>query len=346
MLKIGIAGIGFMGWIHWLAYQELADAQVVAVCDQDPKRLQGDWTGIQGNFGPPGQQIDLSGVATFDDLKAFCQSDFDMIDICLPPALHASTIALAAKHGKHVFCEKPLALTIAECDSAVEACRQGNRLFMVGQVLPYFPEYQFALQAIQSKKYGILKSAHFKRIISDPTWLKDFYDPQKIGGPLFDLHVHDAHFVRLVAGMPSGVYSAGQLHNGVVKFCQSIFEFDDQDICISATSGVIDQQGRPFTHGFEIQLDRATIQFEYAALESGDQLMPLKVIDDDGKVSLVTIENADPVQAFISEIRDVVAAVNTGTASPILAGELARDAIRICQAESDSVKNKRPIRVN
>ena len=55
-----------MGWIHWLAYQEIEGVEVVAICDTDQKRLSGDWTGIKGNFGPAGMHVDLSNVAAYD----------------------------------------------------------------------------------------------------------------------------------------------------------------------------------------------------------------------------------------------------------------------------------------
>ena len=53
MLRIGIAGIGFMGMIHFLSYRKVPGAKVRALCETDEKRLAGDWRGIQGNFGPP-----------------------------------------------------------------------------------------------------------------------------------------------------------------------------------------------------------------------------------------------------------------------------------------------------
>ena len=62
MVRIGIVGVGFMGWIHWLAARRLKGAQVTAVCSRDAKKLAGDWRGIRGNFGPPGEMVDLSGV--------------------------------------------------------------------------------------------------------------------------------------------------------------------------------------------------------------------------------------------------------------------------------------------
>ena len=127
----------------------------------------------------------------------------------------------------------------------------------------------------------------------------------------------------------------------VVSYCESVFDFKDQDICATATSGVIDQQGRPFTHGYEIHLERATLQFEYAALSSDDELMPLKVIRDDGTVTAVEIENGDPVNAFVNEIQTVVDSVRENKPSEILGGELARDAIAICHAQAKSVHERR-----
>ena len=60
MINVGIAGIGFMGMIHYLAYQKIRGVKVRAICEQDPKRLAGDWRTIKGNFGPQGEMMDLS----------------------------------------------------------------------------------------------------------------------------------------------------------------------------------------------------------------------------------------------------------------------------------------------
>jgi len=255
MLKVGIAGLGFMGWIHWLAYQQTPGVEVAAICTAEASRRAGDWTDIKGNFGPPGEKVDLSNVRTYERLEElFSDSDLDLIDICLPPSMHCDAIVGAAGAGKHVFSEKPLALTVQQCDRAVAACQAAGKQLMVGQVLPFFTEFQFARQAIADGKYGKLLGGSFKRVISDPQWLQGFYDPKKIGGPLFDLHVHDAHFIRLLFGMPTGVYSSGRMRGEVVDYCNSVFQFDDPGLVVSSTCGVINQQGRPFMHGYEIHL--------------------------------------------------------------------------------------------
>ena len=59
MVRIGIAGIGFMGRIHYLAGQRLKGAAVAAVCSRDPAKLAGDWRQTRGNFGPEPGQVDL-----------------------------------------------------------------------------------------------------------------------------------------------------------------------------------------------------------------------------------------------------------------------------------------------
>lgn len=334
-----------MGWIHWLAYQKVPGVEVVAVCERDKKRLAGDWTDIKGNFGPPGEKVDLSGIATYENLEDLVADDqIDLVDICLPPAFHVETVIAAAAAGKHVFCEKPLALRPDDCVKAVAACQSADRQLMVGHVLPFFPEYAAARTAIDSGDYGDLIGGSFKRVISDPTWLTHFYDPDKVGGPLLDLHIHDAHLIRLLFGMPKTVYSTGRMKGDVVQFCQTTFGFEDGQI-VSSTGGVINQQGRPFTHGFEIHLERATMHFEYAALNDGDESMPLKILTSDDKVIRPTISDGDPLNGFIAEIGEVVASIESGTASPILSGDLARDAVEMCRAQEVSVAMGKEIRL-
>jgi predicted dehydrogenase len=340
MMRVGIAGIGFMGWIHWLNYLTNARVKVAAIATPEPERLKGDWTAIKGNFGPPGEQVDLSGVRTYSSLVDMLQDrELDLIDICLPPSLHREAVVQTVLAGKHAFCEKPLALNLADCDMAIAAAMQHNRLLFVGHVLPFFVEFQFLRELVDSGEYGRLKGGNFKRVISDPTWLKNFYDPGIVGGPLFDLHVHDAHLIRLLFGMPKSVQSSGRKRGKVVEYCHSLFHFDDPDLVVSSTMGVINQQGRPFMHGYEVHFEQATVHFEYSALSvpNSPEICPLKVFTADGHVLFPKLSDGDPVLAFGREIEEVIGSVQRGDSSPILAGQMARDAIEICELQSEAV---------
>lgn len=338
MLRVGIVGLGFMGWIHWLVYKRLPGIEVVAICETDPVRRTGDWRSIRGNFGPHGEQVDLSKVRVYESIdRMLSEGGLDLVDICLPPSLHCDTVLRALDAGHHVFCEKPMALHVADCDRMVARANAAQRRLFVGHVLPFFPEYSFARETVRSGAYGRLLGGTFKRVISDPQWLKDFFDPNRIGGPLIDLHVHDAHFIRLLFGMPVRTRSRGRTRNGVVSYCNSLLEFADPAITVNCISGVIEQQGRPFNHGFEIHMERGTLQFEFASFQDRSESMPLKLLTDRGDVIRPALFAADDIAGFVAEISEVMQCLATDRDSEILGGQLARDAIGICHLQASAV---------
>lgn len=347
MLRVGLVGIGFMGWIHYLAYQQVSGVKLGAVCSRDPRKLAGDWRGIQGNFGPPGEEIDLGKTARYSDLKELlADPKIDLVDLCLPPALHRDAAVAALRAGKHVFCEKPMALSERDCETMVAAAEKAGRLLFVGHVLPFFPEYAWVQRARTKGTYGQLLGGYFKRVISDPTWLKDFYDPRQVGGPLLDLHVHDAHYLRMLFGMPEAVTSSGRMRGEVVEFCHSLFHYPGQAAAVCASSGVINQQGRSFTHGFEIHFEKATLQFEFAVVGSeGKMLMPLTVFHRNGQIEQPELSDGDPQRAFVSEIEEVKKCLKSGKTSPVLGADLARDAIRLCQRQTQSVLKGKTVKI-
>lgn len=344
-LRVGIVGLGFMGMVHYLTYQNLPDVKVVAVCDRSPAKLAGDWSSIQGNFGPPGEQMDLAGVATYDSIdNLVADANVDLVDITLPPALHADVACRALAAGKQVFCEKPLALSLSDCDRMIAAAREADRPLLVGQVLPFFPEYAWALGVIQSGDFGNVIGGSFKRVISDPAWLANYWSPEIVGGPMLDLHVHDAHFIRLALGMPTAVTSRGTQRDGLAEHWHSLFEFADSELVAHVEGGVVRQQGRPFLHGFEIQLERATLLFEFAVLEltngetAAEYLCPPTILREDGKAERVELGDGDPMHAFKSELAHVEKVLRGEANAGPLHAELARDAIALCQMQTDSLR--------
>jgi predicted dehydrogenase len=347
MIRVGLIGIGFIGWIHWLAYQRLGGVRVAAISESIPKRLAGDWRGIQGNFGPPGEVVDLTGISTYADLDDLLRDpQVDLVDIALPTALHAEVAIRALEAGKHVLCEKPMALKLADCERMTAAAKKANRLLMIGHVLPFFPEYDWALKIIRGGEFGRVRSGAFRRVISDPTWIKNFWSPDHIGGPMLDLHVHDAHFIRLVFGMPQEVTTSGSQRNGLPEFWYSQFRFADRDLVVEATSGTINQQGRPFTHAFEIHLEQATLMFDFAVLGgAGRYLCEPTLLDSSGDVQRPELAGGDPIDAFVTELREVTQSVRDGKTSEILGAILAQDAMRMCEAQAASLQSGKPVQV-
>lgn len=341
MTRVGVVGIGFMGWIHWLAYRRVQNAKVVAICETIPERLTGDWTKIKGNFGPAGEKVDLSNIKAYDNLdKMLADPEIDMVDICLPPAAHASAVIKALSAGKHVFCEKPISLAPTDADRMVEAAKQNGKILQIGHVLPFFPAFKFLYDAVQDGRYGKLIGGHFKRITSDPTWIPNFYDPNVAGGPMLDLHVHDAHFIRVIAGMPKTVKTIGRMRGDVAELFSTQFTFADSPIFITAACGNIKQQGRPFTAAFEVYFEKATLCNQFAGLVGVDPVVvPLTVLKDDGTVERPNLGENDDISPFAAEITEVIRAVEAGKPSPILDGALAKDALKLCAAETKSLQH-------
>ncbi len=301
----------------------------------------------RATFGPPGEQVDLTGIKTYANLDDLLRDpQVDLVDITLPTALHADVAIRALEAGKHVLCEKPMALKLADCERMVAAAKKANRLLMIGHVLPFFPEYDWALKVIRSGDYGGVRGGAFRRVISDPTWIKDFWSPERIGGPMLDLHIHDAHFIRLAFGMPQEVTTTGRMRDSLPEFWHTQFRFADRDLVVEATSGTIDQQGRAFTHAFEIHLEKATIAFDFAVIGgAGKYLCEPMLLNSSGDVEHPKLPGGDPVDSFVSELREVTHCVSEGKASEILGAILAQDAIRLCENQSESLRRGAPVKI-
>ncbi|MCC9603278.1 Gfo/Idh/MocA family oxidoreductase [Stieleria sp. JC731] len=333
-MRAGIVGVGFMGWIHYLAYQRSQQAELVAFCSRDAAKRSGDWRNIQGNFGPPGEQIDVSGMNVYESLDQMLNDDtIDLIDICLPPALHADAIEKSIAAGKKVLCEKPLSLSATDANRLASLGNPGDVL--VAHVLPFMPEFGLLVDAKADGRFGKPIAGRFKRTISPPDWIPDFYQLDSVGGPLIDLHVHDAHLIRVLFGMPESVETACLRKDDVAKLYETVFRFPE-GYPVSAGGGVIDSPARGFTHGYEVSFEKATIQFEFAAYaDDTTAVIPLVILHQDGTVERPELGGGDQIDSFVKEIDAAAKAVDTGEVSPLLDGKLAADAIQICEWQNE-----------
>lgn len=335
MVRIGLLGIGFMGRIHYLASQRLTNAKVVAVCSRDKAKLAGDWSATRGNFGPEPGRVDLSGVKTYESFEAMlADPEIDLIDICNPTDQHPATAIAALKAGKHVLVEKAIALQPAQADAMLAAAKAAGKILMVAHVLPFFPEFAYAAEAVRGGKHGKLLGAHFKRVISKPDWSVDIGDASKTGGPAVDLHIHDTHFIGLICGVPKAVFATGVVDpSGAVNYLTTQYLYGPGGPSVTCSSGAVSMAGRPFVHGFEIYLEKATLIYD-----SGGPALTL--LTADGQSTQPKLDGGgDPISAFASEIQTAVDAVATGREPDLLGGTLARNALVLCHKECESVKS-------
>ena len=130
----------------------------------------------------------------FDSIKD--NPEVDVVYVVLPNSMHAEYTIRAANAGKHVMCEKPMAISVAECQQMIDACKKNNRKLQIGYRLHYEPYTMKAAEICRSKEYGAIRMLEggFAFPIGQGEWRTD----KKLagGGPIMDAGPHRS--VRIV----------------------------------------------------------------------------------------------------------------------------------------------------
>ena len=211
MINVGIIGFGFMGKMHFNCYRKMKNVRVAAMCDIEPDKFTRKG-GTAGNIKGADKPLDFTGVELFHDFDAMLKkADLDAISITLPTYLHCEYTLKALKAGLNVLCEKPMAMTVQECEKMAAAAQKSRRILQVGHCIRFWPEYAKTKEIIDSGKYGKVKAATFQRLSLTPTWSWQNWllDNRKSGGANLDLHIHDSDYVQYLFGMPKSVFSRG-----------------------------------------------------------------------------------------------------------------------------------------
>jgi predicted dehydrogenase len=151
------------------------------------------------------------GITAFESYEQLLE-EVDLVDLCLPTDLHRQFTEQAAAAGRHVICEKPVALGIEDGLAMIAACdRAGVRLF-IAQVVRFFPQYRAARELLNDGALGDLGVLTLKRVSTAPFggggW---FADEARSGGLLFDLMVHDLDYARWLGGPVERVFARSLL---------------------------------------------------------------------------------------------------------------------------------------
>jgi UDP-N-acetylglucosamine 3-dehydrogenase len=220
MLKVGILGTGTMAKTHASAYQSIEGVQVAAFADALP-----------GSLDTVCKQYNAKAYTNYDEL--INDASLDIIDVCLPTPLHKENTIKALATGKHVFCEKPVARTLADAMEVKKAVEQAKGKFMVGHVVRFFPEFMLIKQLIDEGKVGTVGTARTSRIAPQPHGVKDWYENATMsGGVVLDLIIHDFDYLNWFFGKPKRVYAQG-------LFKRTDLEMDYALVVIRYESGVI-----------------------------------------------------------------------------------------------------------
>jgi len=327
VMKIGIVGFGFMGRMHYQNWRKVAGAKVVAIQDvaiEDVKKR----LGAKGNIAGAADSIDLDRVRLFSDFdKMLAEVKPEAVSITVPTFLHADLTCRALKAGVHVLCEKPMALTVAECDRMTAAAKRAGKVLQVGHCIRFWPEYVKTKEIIEAGKYGKLIAASFRRFGSQPNWNPDnwFADEQRSGGMALDLHCHDTDYVHYLFGVPRTVFSTLDKSH---RHMQTQYMYDN-GAAISAEAGWAMMPTFGFEMSFNIVLERATLQYDCTRKPS------FRVCPVEGKPFTPELLPGD---GYSREIEHFAKLVKGRKVPTILTPKQSRETIRIVLAEKESAK--------
>ncbi len=332
-VNVAVVGLGFMGVTHLRAYQQIRNARIVAVCDAVRLPIHGVLRGVAGNIKKTadlqlGPRVKI--YREFSELLADCE--VDLVDLCTPTALHPAQAIAALRAGKHVLCEKPMAVNLAAAQTVLKAAAASEKFLMPAMCMRFWPGWSWLKTAVAKKTYGAVRAANFRRVTAKPAWGKA---GTHRGGALLDLHIHDTDFVNFLFGRPAAVFSTG-VTDAVGNVDHVVTQyFYPQGPLVHAEGSWLLPDG--FNMSFALHCERATIDYDLAR---GAGALQLREAGE--KMRTVKLKNTD---GYAEELRYFVGCVARGESPSIVTPQDGVTALEICAAEEKSVRTGKLVRL-
>lgn len=312
-LTIGVIGAGGIAPSHVLAWRELAASVIIFSTGGDAARLCERHGGTE-----------VSSLTELLDRA-------DLVDVCTPTYTHPELVLAAAAAGKHVVCEKPLALTSIAARAMITACAEAGVHLLPAHVVRFFDAYAVAQRQISEGALGRLAVQRYLRMGRRPQvgW---YADPTLSGGIVFDLMIHDLDFARWIGGEVRTV------------FARDTANLADPEAAVSAhvimthASGAVSQctgiwrPDGPFDTRFAIAGDQGTLTHEMSAHRPFT--LDSATTDAAGGYVPSTQFSESP---YLTEIREFHTAITGGPPARVTAAD-GLAAITLSEAAVESVR--------
>ena len=200
-MKIALLGYGFMGGAHLAAMQRIEGVEIAAVATRTRPSANAP---VKGNLDLKSGPLPDSVRWVPDWREVLADTSIDAVDVCLPTDLHREVVLAALHAGKHVLCEKPMALNSHDCTAMMLAAQGAGLIFMVGQVLRFMSPYRYAVQFVQQHRLAIT-GCELQRSTGFPGWGSWLTDAARSGGAILDLLSHDLDQALNLFGRPETV---------------------------------------------------------------------------------------------------------------------------------------------
>ena len=225
-LGIALVGLGYYSTdLLAPALQQTKNCYLAGIVTGTPSKAE-TW---KKKYNIPDKNI--YNYESFDQIAN--NNDIDVIYVVLPPSMHKEYVIRAAKAGKHVWCEKPMAINVAECQAMIDACNSNKRKLAIGYRLHHEPNTQEYTNIINKKLLGDVKKASCGAGYVENRTNHWKQNKAMGGGVLYDMGVYAIQGARLGTGMePVAIVSAKTsttrpeiYKNGLDETTEAVLEF-------------------------------------------------------------------------------------------------------------------------
>jgi predicted dehydrogenase len=245
-MNVAVVGAGFAGGIHAQAWAGVGIESLLVV-DADAERAR---AAAERWDGRPSTAVeDALGPA------------IDAVSVCLPTAFHADVTLGAVQAGKHVLCEKPMALSADEAERMIEAAAGVGVTLMVAHVLRFWPEYDVLGELVSSRRLGGLRALSCYRLVTRPgdyaPWLLD--PTQGLG--LGEVMIHDLDIAAFLLGRPSAITAHGVRDGDGWAHLQALLR-SGSGVVTSVEAGWGTPPADPFVAGFRAVFEDGHAEYD------------------------------------------------------------------------------------
>ena len=312
-MRIGILGTGFMGKMHGNIFKKFPEVTLKGIVGRNESKAIEVASSLE--------------TASFTDPYDLINSnEVDVIDVCYPTAVHAEYVIAALNHGKHVFCETPLAYNIDEAEQMLKAAKTNGRLLLIALYDRFQSQYKYIYEYLNSGKLGKPKAVFANRR-SQPYWSsKDI---------IVNLMIHDFDYLYWLLGKPNAVCSLGtKTAEGQNEHINVLLEY--QDISVMLEGNAIMPKSFPFSTSLRVVCENGAIELNWH-WGPNEPVNDVILYPSGGDSEKLVIADYDPYEA---ECRYFIDCIN-GKADPELLGiETAYNSLKIAVAARKSFLGK------
>jgi UDP-N-acetylglucosamine 3-dehydrogenase len=342
-IRIALIGAGEIGAVHARAHVAAPGNQLAAIYDVHPEQAR--------------RLAQETGSTVAPSLEAVLEDPrIEGVDLCVPNHLHRDLAVRALGAGKHVLCEKPIALSLEDADAMLAAAARANRFLMIGHVLRFWPEYVLAKQAIEDGRIGEVLLMSGRRMVSllagtpgADGWRRD---PVRSGGAVLDMQIHDLDVFCWMLGRPESIAARGvRSADGAWSHVFTTVDFAGGHKAFVEASFMM--QGNPLDIQFHIVGTTGSLAWKYTP--GGFVLHGVRAEASSGGPSLVLYHWGKEPEGLYTPAEDVFAiamrdqvacfadGIRSGTPPAKAPAADSRRALALALASRESCESGRPV---